>query len=81
MSLQTEADTLQCLRDLPPAVISTRQWDSYSPIMNFPSAPTIDGKFLPKHPIDMLKEGDFKKAELLLGSNLNEGKGKVEKER
>lgn len=42
--------------------------------MQFPSAPTIDGEFLPKHPIDMLKEGDFKKAELLMGSNLNEGK-------
>ncbi|ODN06053.1 Acetylcholinesterase, partial [Orchesella cincta] len=69
----TEADTLQCLRDLPAQRISELQWESYSPILNFPSAPTIDGKFLPKHPIDMLKEGDFKKAELLIGSNLNEG--------
>lgn len=44
--------------------------------MKFPSTPTIDGTFLPKHPIDMLKEGNFKKAELLIGSNLNEGKQK-----
>lgn len=72
--LQTTADTLQCLRDIPAANISSQQWNSYSPIMKFPSTPTIDGTFLPKHPIDMLKEGNFKKAELLIGSNLNEGK-------
>ncbi|CAL8109300.1 unnamed protein product [Orchesella dallaii] len=68
----TEADTLQCLREVSPQLISEKQWESYSPILNFPSAPTIDGTFLPEHPIDMLKKGNFTK-ELLIGSNLNEG--------
>jgi len=37
------------------------------------SAPTIDGEFLPKDPMEMLKEGDFKKIPLLIGSNRDEG--------
>jgi acetylcholinesterase len=67
-------EAVGCLRDKPAASLSALQWNGYKSILAFPSAPTIDGKFLPRHPIDMLKDGDFKKTELLIGSNKNEGK-------
>jgi acetylcholinesterase len=58
---------------MPASNISTLQWNSYSTILNFMSAPTIDGVFLPKDPMEMLREGDFKKVPLLIGSNRDEG--------
>ena len=67
-------DAVACLRDRPAKKLSELQWNGYKSILAFPSAPTIDGTFLPRHPVEMLKDGDFKKTELLIGSNKNEGK-------
>ncbi|KAL3280243.1 hypothetical protein HHI36_017738 [Cryptolaemus montrouzieri] len=51
------------------------QWNSYSGILGFSSTPTIEGVFLPKHPMDMLAEGEgYEDMEILLGSNHDEGK-------
>jgi acetylcholinesterase len=72
-SSMSVSDAIQCLRDMPASNISTLQWNSYSTILNFMSAPTIDGVFLPKDPMEMLREGDFKKVPLLIGSNRDEG--------
>ncbi|KAG8237106.1 hypothetical protein J437_LFUL008158 [Ladona fulva] len=68
------AEVMECMRFVEPKTISVQQWNSYSGILGFPSAPTIDGVFLPKHPLEMLKEGDFGKTEILIGSNQDEGK-------
>lgn len=65
---------IECLRDLPAAVISKTQWNSYAKILQFFSAPTIDGEFIPRDPMEMLAKGDFKKVPLLIGSNHDEGK-------
>lgn len=62
------------MRNVEPKVISVQQWNSYWGILGFPSAPTIDGVFLPEHPLDMLKKGDFPETEIMIGSNLDEGK-------
>lgn len=70
---QTLEKKIECLRDLPAKTISTIQWNSYKRILQFFSAPTIDGEFLPKDPMEMLKEGNFKKVPLLIGSNHDEG--------
>ncbi|XP_021960157.2 acetylcholinesterase isoform X2 [Folsomia candida] len=64
---------IECLRDLPAAVISKTQWNSYAKILQFFSAPTIDGEFIPRDPMEMLAKGDFKKVPLLIGSNHDEG--------
>lgn len=64
---------MECLRRVDAANISTEQWKSYSGILGFPSAPTIDGVFLPKHPDDLLKEGDFRNTTVLIGTNQDEG--------
>ncbi|XP_066999998.1 acetylcholinesterase [Anabrus simplex] len=64
---------MACLRAVDPKTISLQQWNSYWGILGFPSAPTIDGVFLPKHPIQLLKDGDFHDTEILIGSNQDEG--------
>lgn len=45
-------------------------------ILGYPSAPTIDGEFLPKHPLELMKDQNFEDIELLIGSNRDEGKSK-----
>lgn len=64
---------MACMRSVDPKIISTTQWNTYWGILGFPSAPTIDGVFLPKHPIDLIREGNFDSSEILIGSNQNEG--------
>lgn len=61
------------MRNVDPKTISVHQWNSYWGILGFPSAPTIDGVFLPSHPMDMLRRGDFPETEILIGSNQDEG--------
>ena len=62
-----------CLMQTPSANFSVMQWYLYDVGMRFPFAPTVDGVFLPRDPVQMLSEGDFKQTEILLGSNLDEG--------
>ncbi|KRT86114.1 hydrolase [Oryctes borbonicus] len=63
---------MDCMRAVEAKTISLQQWNSYSGILGFPSTPTIDGRFLTKHPIDMLKEGDYEDMEIMVGSNQDE---------
>ena len=64
---------MECMRSVPAKNLSLIQWNSYWGILGFPSAPTIDGVFLPKHPNELLKEGSFPPAEILVGTNQDEG--------
>lgn len=64
---------MDCMRAVDAKTISLQQWNSYTGILGFPSTPTIDGVFLPKHPMKMLAEGDYEDMEILLGSNHDEG--------
>ncbi|NP_001303635.1 acetylcholinesterase-like precursor [Cimex lectularius] len=70
---ESPSRVMACLRAVDAKSISVHQWDSYFSILNFPSAPTIDGNFLPKHPLELLAEGDFPETEIIIGSNLDEG--------
>ncbi|CAG2068154.1 unnamed protein product, partial [Timema podura] len=65
---------MACMRAVDPRTVSVQQWNSYWGILGFPSAPTIDGVFLPKHPLQMMQEGDYTDTEILMGSNLDEGR-------
>lgn len=65
---------MDCMRGVDAKTISVQQWNSYTGILGFPSAPTVDGVFLPKDPDTMMKEGNFHNTEVLLGSNQDEGK-------
>ena len=70
---ENPARVMACMRSVDAKTISVQQWNSYWGILGFPSAPTIDGIFLPKHPLDLLREADFKDTEILIGNNENEG--------
>ncbi|XP_077288584.1 acetylcholinesterase-like isoform X2 [Arctopsyche grandis] len=67
------SSVMDCMRGVDAKTISVQQWNSYTGILGFPSAPTVDGVFLPKHPDELLKEGDFQDSEILIGSNQDEG--------
>ncbi|XP_058804546.1 acetylcholinesterase-like [Phymastichus coffea] len=64
---------MSCMRSVEARTISVQQWNSYGGILGFPSAPTIDGVFLTKDPIELLKEKNFDKTEIIIGNNENEG--------
>ncbi|XP_052122869.1 acetylcholinesterase [Frankliniella occidentalis] len=65
---------MSCMRQVDAKILSTQQWNSYWGILGFPSAPTIDGVFLPKHPLDLLREAEFDQdTEIMIGSNQDEG--------
>lgn len=64
---------MACMRSVDAKTISVQQWNSYSGILGFPSAPTIDGEFMPSDPMTMLRDTDMTDIELLVGSNKNEG--------
>lgn len=64
---------MSCMRTVDAKTISKRQWNSYWGILGFPSAPTIDGVFITKDPLDMVREGNYTDTEIIIGSNLNEG--------
>lgn len=64
---------MTCMRNVDAKTISVQQWNSYSGILGFPSAPTIDGVFMPSDPMTMLSEADLTEVDILLGSNKDEG--------
>jgi acetylcholinesterase len=64
---------MACLRLVDSKTISVQQWNSYWGILGFPSAPTIDGVFLPKHPLDLIRDRNYDDTEILIGSNRDEG--------
>lgn len=65
---------MECMRAVDAATISLEQWNSYLGIMQFPSTPIVDGAFLPDEPLEMIRRGEVKKTEIMIGSNLDEGK-------
>lgn len=70
---ENPSSVMDCMRGVDAKTISVQQWNSYTGILGFPSAPTVDGVFFPKHPDELLKEGDFQDTEILIGSNQDEG--------
>ncbi|KAL5285150.1 BCHE family protein [Megaselia abdita] len=74
-SLLSEAPlkVMACMRAVDAKTISVQQWNSYSGILGFPSAPTIDGAFLPDDPMTMLKSTDLEGYDILMGSVRDEG--------
>jgi acetylcholinesterase len=71
--IESPSKVMACLRIVDSKTISVQQWNSYWGILGFPSAPTIDGFFLPKHPLDLIRDGDFEDTEIIIGSNQDEG--------
>lgn len=68
---------MSCLGAVDSKTISSMQWNSYTAILGFTSAPTIDGELVPKHPLAMIEDmsKDDNLTEIIIGSNQDEGKG------
>ena len=54
------------------------EWDDVGGVISYgicamPFVPIIDGQFLPASPLKLLQSGNFKKTEVLLGANRDEG--------
>jgi acetylcholinesterase len=64
---------MNCMRNVDAKTLSVQQWNSYSGILGFPSAPTIDGEFMPSDPVAMLASANLQDIEILVGSNRDEG--------
>ncbi|XP_073816147.1 acetylcholine esterase isoform X1 [Musca autumnalis] len=64
---------MACMRTVDAKTISVQQWNSYSGILSFPSAPTIDGAFLPADPMTLLKSADLTGYDILVGNVKDEG--------
>lgn len=65
---------MTCMRNVDAKTISVQQWNSYSGILGFPSAPTVDNEFMPSDPMTLLREADLSGIDILVGSNKDEGK-------
>jgi carboxylesterase type B len=66
---------MQCLRDTSPEVLQALiESSELKDINGWSPQVVIDGQFLPKRPLEMLKSGDYKKnVNLMIGSTQDEG--------
>ncbi|GFS13745.1 carboxylic ester hydrolase [Elysia marginata] len=64
---------LPCLRAVDPEVLTNQQWILVDKWFDVPIGPIVDGLFLPAHPADMLKDGNIKKTNVIIGVDKNEG--------
>ncbi|KAK0153769.1 Cholinesterase [Merluccius polli] len=72
--LSPEADLERCLQRADPEDIVTQQYELLQPsALQLPFLPSVDGDFLPDEPEVLLKTGNFKRTEVLVGLNKNEG--------
>ena len=67
-------DVISCLRDsaLTPDEIMQKEYVDLR-FLVFPWVPCVDGEFLTHSPREHFNRGDFKKADILLGANKDEG--------
>nr|AAK09373.1 acetylcholinesterase precursor [Schizaphis graminum] len=64
--------TVECLRKANSSVMVEKEWDHVA-ICFFPFVPVVDGAFLDDHPQKSLSTNNFKKTNILMGSNSEEG--------
>jgi carboxylesterase type B len=67
-------DVLRCLREKPAADLTLKQWDIVLNAIGTAFPPTADMlHFIQGDPIELVRQGQFKKTSLMMGSNLHEG--------
>lgn len=65
---------LSCLRSANATDLVSGEWDAVVlGIMGCPFTPVLDGKFFPESPAKALEKKNFKKTNILIGTNQNEG--------
>ncbi|XP_067102579.1 acetylcholinesterase [Osmerus mordax] len=73
--LSSLADLEPCLQEAPVDDILLHQFHVLSgpSLIGLPFHPVVDGHFLPEHPEVLLQSGNFKKTDVLVGLNKDEG--------
>ena len=69
---------MQCLQRVDPGTMVNTEWDPEGGaialgICAMPFVPIVDGKFLLDNPERLLQSGEFRKTQVLLGANREEG--------
>ncbi|XP_051900454.1 acetylcholinesterase isoform X2 [Pristis pectinata] len=74
-NIKNDRALIRCLRAKKPKELIDQEWNvlPYSSIFRFPFVPIIDGDFFPESLDTMLDAGNFKKTQVLLGVNKDEG--------
>lgn len=65
-------ETVECLREKDAKLLVDNEWGTLG-ICEFPFVPVVDGAFLDETPQRSMATGRFKKTDILLGSNTEEG--------
>ena len=66
--------TIECLRSKPASELVNREWDGIVfGCAEFPFVPIIDGAFLDETPQKSLDTKNFKKTNIMMGANKDEG--------
>nr|CAH7718225.1 unnamed protein product [Callosobruchus chinensis] len=63
---------IECLKKTDPIELVNNEWGTLG-ICEFPFVPVIDGAFLDEHPVRAMANKNFKKTNILMGSNTEEG--------
>ncbi|CAH1244896.1 ACHE [Branchiostoma lanceolatum] len=63
---------VDCLKKIPADEIIYKEWVEVGMFL-FPFHPVVDGYFVPEHPNELLRKQAFKKTEVLIGFNKDEG--------
>ena len=62
---------MDCLRATPADKLRNEEWITFE-FCDFPWTPVVDGEFFTEEPLTALERGNFKKTEILLGTNYDE---------
>ncbi|XP_043933097.1 acetylcholinesterase isoform X2 [Protopterus annectens] len=73
--INNDTEMIDCLRTKEPQAVVDKEFYAlpYQTIFRFPFVPVIDGDFLQDTPETMLNAGNFKKTDILVGVNQDEG--------
>ncbi|XP_069776089.1 acetylcholinesterase isoform X2 [Narcine bancroftii] len=74
-NLNSDEELVQCLREKKPQELIDVEWNvlPFDSVFRFAFVPIIDGDFFPTSIESMMNSGNFKKTQILLGVNKDEG--------
>ncbi|XP_048380176.2 acetylcholinesterase isoform X1 [Stegostoma tigrinum] len=74
-NINSDEELIDCLRTKEPQELIDKEWSvlPYNSVFRFSFVPIIDGDFFPDSLESMLNSGNFKKTQVLLGVNKDEG--------
>jgi acetylcholinesterase len=65
-------ETVECLRQKDAKELVKEEWKNFTGVCQFPFVPIVDGVFLKESPKESIAKGNFKKTEILTGTDKEE---------